>query len=95
MGSYRSLALKLGCAVRYYFTIKDGRTYPDHTGYVFGDAREAISYAKTIAAELHKEPSLLDSTIAVTDEQGQLIAEIAIATADLQASSQVRGHTSS
>jgi hypothetical protein len=47
--------------VRYYFHIKESRTYLDNTGYFFAGPLEAISYAKTIAAELAKEPDLLGS----------------------------------
>lgn len=65
--------------VRYYFTVQNGRTYPDNTGYTFDGPDEAIGYAKTLAAELDKEPALRDSRIVVRDERGLLVAEIAVA----------------
>jgi hypothetical protein len=64
--------------VRYYFTIKDGRHYPDATGYIFADASEAIGYAHTLSGELSKEPDLRGSCIVITDDHGVEVARVAV-----------------
>jgi hypothetical protein len=64
--------------MRFYFTIKDGRTYPDETGYDFTGLNEATVYANTLAGELFKEPDLRDSCIVVTDDQGLEVAKVPI-----------------
>jgi len=64
--------------MRFYFTIKDGRTYPDETGYSFTGPSEAIIYANTLAGELFKEPDLRNSCIVVTDDQGVEVGKVAI-----------------
>jgi uncharacterized protein DUF6894 len=65
--------------VRYYFHVTGSYTYLDNTGYFFAGPLEAISYAKTIAAELAKEPDLQGSFLEVTDEDGREIAKVPVA----------------
>ena len=65
--------------LRYFFTVRDGRTYPDLSGYSFAGRDDALGYAKTLAQELYKEPDLRDSFIIITDERGVIIEKVAVA----------------
>jgi hypothetical protein len=66
-------------ALRYYFNVKNSRTFQDNTGYLFAGPLEAIDYAKTIATELAKKPDLQNSFLEVTDEDGREIAKVPVA----------------
>jgi hypothetical protein len=63
---------------RFYFHVSNGRQYKDRAGERFSSPEKALAHAWTIAAELGRDKVWAGFLIALTDEAGNVIAQIPV-----------------
>ena len=62
----------------YYFHLSNGQQYPDEVGKVFSNPKGAIAHAALVASELAQDEGWGGFVVAVTDEQGNVLARVPV-----------------